>query len=226
MFKSKILYAAAVPFLAACFSCGNAGVNSDKEKYSYAIGYEMASNVKKQGLDLDVPAFNLAVRECLEDKENRLSEEEIQAAVQKITEMMMMKHQARGAESMKAGAEYLKKNKENPGVKETASGLQYKVVNEGTGKRPGKSDVVKVHYRGKLVDGTEFDSSYKRGQPATFPIDKVIPGWTEALQLMRVGSKYELVIPGDLAYGERGTREIPPNSVLIFDVELLDIIKK
>ena len=117
-------------------------------------------------------------------------------------------------------------NKTKPGITETASGLQYKVITEGTGSKPTIDDVVKVHYTGKLIDGTVFDSSVQRGQPAEFPVGHVIPGWTEGLQLMSVGSKYEFTIPSKLGYGERPTGPIPANSVLLFEVELLDIVKK
>src|SRR5207245_11105451 len=121
------------------------------------------------------------------------------------------------------GAKFLKDNKKKPGVKTTASGLQYKVEKEGTGAQPKATDMVTVNYRGTLIDGTEFDSSYKRGQPATFPVNGVIKGWTEALQLMKVGSKYQVVVPSNLAYGERSVSpEIGPNATLIFEVELLD----
>ncbi len=207
-------------------SCGGVDLSTDKAKYSYAIGFEMGSNIKGQNIDLDIDALNFAVKECLEGKESRLSQEEIKSAIMKITEMMMKNQKKQGSANTVAGVEYLEKNKKNTGVKVTKSGLQYKVVKEGKGKRPKKTDTVKVHYRGTLIDGTEFDSSYKRKQPAVFPLDKVIPGWTEAIQLMRIGSRYELTIPGKLAYGERGTRTIPPNATLIFDVELLDIVKK
>lgn len=127
---------------------------------------------------------------------------------------------------MVSGKEFLEKNKTNSDVKVTSSGLQYKVIKEGSGACPKKSDKVKVHYKGTFIDGREFDSSYKRNSPATFPLSGVISGWTEALQLMKVGSKYQLFLPPELAYGERGAgRDIPPNTVLIFEVELLDIVK-
>jgi len=124
---------------------------------------------------------------------------------------------------MKKGEEYLKKNKEKAGVKTTASGLQYRVLKEGAGISPVATSKVKVHYKGTLIDGTEFDSSYKRNQPAEFQLNQVIPGWTEGLQLMKVGSKYELTIPSSLAYGDRDNQSIPGNSVLIFEVELLEV---
>lgn len=127
---------------------------------------------------------------------------------------------------MASGKDFLEKNKANPDVKITSSGLQYKVITEGAGQIPKRNSVVRVHYKGTFVDGKEFDSSYKRGVPAEFPVSGVISGWTEALQLMKVGSKYQLFIPPELGYGERGAGSvIPPNTVLIFDVELLDIVR-
>jgi FKBP-type peptidyl-prolyl cis-trans isomerase len=126
--------------------------------------------------------------------------------------------------SKKEGEDFLAANKSKEGVKTTASGLQYKVLKEGKGPKPKSTDTVKVHYRGTLLDGTEFDSSYKRGEPVEFPLDQVIKGWTEGLQLMPAGSKYQFWIPANLAYGEPGNRGIPPNSTLIFEVELLEIV--
>ncbi len=139
---------------------------------------------------------------------------------------MIKKQMEKASENSKIGEEYLKKNREKEGVKVTASGLQYKVLKEGTGISPKATDFVKVHYRGTLIDGTEFDSSYKRNQPAEFQLNQVIPGWTEGLQLMKVGSKFQLTIPSSLGYGERGNQSIPGNSVLLFDVELLDVKQK
>lgn len=137
----------------------------------------------------------------------------------------MKKQQEAAEENKKKGSEYLEKNKSAEGVKVTASGLQYKVEKEGDGKTPVKTDTVKAHYKGTLVDGTQFDSSYDRGQPAEFPVQGVIPGWSEALQMMKVGSKYKLFVPPELAYGASGRPGIPANSVLVFEVELIDIVK-
>src|SRR5688572_6631726 len=134
------------------------------------------------------------------------------------------KAQELGVRSKKEGEDFLAANKSKEGVKSTATGLQYKVIKEGKGPKPKPTDVVKVHYRGTLLNGTEFDSSYKRGEPVEFPLGQVIPGWTEGVQLMTVGSKYQFFIPGDLAYGERGNQGIPPNSTLQFEVELLEIV--
>lgn len=202
-------------------SCGK--LKSDKSKVSYGIGMQFANDFKNRGMDLDMKAFNLAVEDVLNGKKNRLTDEEIRNAFQNISAEMMKKNKVKSDENSKIGEAYLQKNKTKPGVKVTASGLQYKVIKEGAGLTPRATDIVKVHYAGNLIDGTEFDSSYKRNQPVEFPVNKVIPGWTEALQLMKVGSTYELTIPSNLAYGENGHQSVPGNAVLIFKVELLDV---
>jgi FKBP-type peptidyl-prolyl cis-trans isomerase FkpA len=202
-------------------SCG-ASLSSDKSKVSYGIGMQFARDAKNRGMDIDMKAFSQAYDDIMSGKKTRLTDDEIRSAFQKVTEEMMKKQMAMADENAKKGEEFLKKNEKKPGVKKTASGLQYRVIKEGTGVAPRATDKVKVNYKGTLIDGTEFDSSYKRGQPVEFPLNQVIPGWTEGLQLMKVGSKYELVIPGNLGYGERGSQGIPGNSVLIFEVELLD----
>ncbi len=203
-------------------SC-KANLSSDNAKVSYGIGMQFAKDMKNRGMDLDMKAFNLAVEDVFKGTKSRLTDDEIRAAFQKISEEMMKKQSERAADNLKKGEEYLKKNKEKSGVKVTKSGIQYKVIKEGTGATPLAASMVKVHYKGTLIDGTEFDSSYKRNQPAEFQLNQVIPGWTEGLQLMKVGSKYELTIPSNLAYGERDNQSIPGNSVLIFEVELLEV---
>jgi FKBP-type peptidyl-prolyl cis-trans isomerase len=154
-----------------------------------------------------------------------LNDQEMQEAMMGLQKDMQAKVAELGTKSKKEGEDFLAANKSKQGIKATTSGLQYKVIKEGSGPKPKSTDVVKVHYRGTLLDGTEFDSSYKRGEPVEFPLDQVIKGWTEGLQLMTVGSKYQLFIPAALAYGEPGNRGIPPNSTLIFEVELLEIVK-
>lgn len=199
------------------------------EQYSYAMGYDLGKSLKDLPTDIDKKQFMQALDLAMSGKDGVLSEQEVNglkmAFIRENQAAQMEKLKAQGEENKKIGAEHLAKNKKVSGVKETESGLQYKVITAGKGKTPEKTDRVKVHYRGTTLDGQEFDSSYKRNQPAEFALNQVIPGWTEGLQLMTVGSKYELTIPAELAYGERGQGpKIPPNSVLVFEVELLDIL--
>jgi len=184
---------------------------------------QFARDAKMRGMEIDIKAFAQAYDDIMSGKKSKLTDDEIRSAFQKITEEMMKKQFAMADENQKKGDEFLKNNEKKPGVKKTASGLQYRVIKEGTGVMPRATDKVKVHYKGTLIDGTEFDSSYKRNQPVEFPLNQVIPGWTEGLQLMKAGSKYELVIPANLGYGERGQQNIPGNSVLVFEVELIDV---
>jgi FKBP-type peptidyl-prolyl cis-trans isomerase FklB len=197
-------------------------LKSEKDSVSYSIGVNIATNLKQQGLDdIDVDIMAEAFKDVFANKTAKISPEQGGAVIQKY---IMDKQKQKGEASAKKGKEFLEKNKKEQGVVETASGLQYKVIKQGTGPKPTAADQVTVHYTGKLIDGKVFDSSVERGQPATFGVGQVIPGWTEALQLMNVGSKYMLYIPGNLAYGERGAgADIGPNETLIFEVELLGI---
>lgn len=192
------------------------------DKLSYALGMSMASNLKQSGLDcINVDDFAGAIKSYFNGEKMQMTADEAQSAINEFfakqkTEVM--------SKNKKAGEEFLAKNKNNEGVITTASGLQYKVLIAGNGPKPKETDTVDCHYEGRLIDGTVFDSSYRRGQSAQFPVNGVIPGWIEALQLMPVGSKWQLYIPSELAYGEYGAGEaIEPNSTLIFDVELLGI---
>jgi len=201
-------------------------LKDDKAKESYSVGYQFGQNLKKMETDLDAEVLSAAIRDALSGKESRLSDEEMRASLTNLREKTVaamqasMKEQAQ--KNLADGQKFLAENKTKEGVKTTDSGLQYKVLEEGEGPSPKAGDTVTVHYRGTLVDGTEFDSSYQRGEPATFPLTGVIPGWTEALQLMKKGSKWVLFIPSELAYGERGAgNRIPPNSTLIFEVEMI-----
>lgn len=203
-------------------------LETSKERLSYALGMDIASFLKTLGTEIDVAVFVQGLQDSFEGKETLLTGEE----AAEIKNDFVRRRQEGRAEEMKKLAEenrkegeaFLAKNKKQKGVMTTASGLQYTVLEEGKGPKPKKSDRVRVHYRGMLLDGTEFDSSYKRGQPATFPLTGVIPGWTEGLQLMKVGSKYKLFVPSNIAYGERGRPpRIGPNATLIFEVELLGI---
>jgi FKBP-type peptidyl-prolyl cis-trans isomerase FklB len=203
-------------------------LKDQKDKVSYSIGLDVGVTFKKQNLDINSDAFVAGLKDALSGKQPQMNEEQIKetmTAFQKeMTERESAKNKEAGAKNTAAGEKFLTENKAKEGVKTTASGLQYKVLKEGNGPSPKASDTVVTHYRGTLIDGTEFDSSYKRGEPATFPVSGVIKGWTEALQLMKVGSKYQLFIPPNLAYGERGAgQDIGPNATLIFEVELLEV---
>jgi FKBP-type peptidyl-prolyl cis-trans isomerase len=203
-------------------------LKDDREKTSYALGMNIAHTVKTQPLDLDQAAFIQGVKDVLAGGKTLLTEEEMAAALAVLqTEM-----NARAAEKAKQlgemnkteGAAFLAANSTKEGVVTLPSGLQYKIITAGNGPKPTAADTVICNYRGTLIGGKEFDSSYKRGQPATFPVGRVIKGWTEALQLMPVGSKWQLFIPSNLAYAERGAgADIGPNATLIFEVELISI---
>lgn len=216
------LVVAAMAFTTAC---QKVKLDTDVKKASYAIGQQIGGNLKQQNIEFDADALAKALKDAAAGK-NEMSKEDMQAAMMKLQEMSMKKQQEAADANAKAGKDFLEKNKSAEGVKTTASGLQYIMEKEGTGAVPNKEDVVKVHYKGTLTNGEQFDSSYDRGQPAEFPVGGVIPGWTEALQLMKVGSKAKLFIPPELAYGPSGRPGIPPNSVLVFEVELMDIVKQ
>lgn len=223
---------------AAASSKDAAGLSTDSQKVGYSIGIDIANNLKKQfdGLDVDLNSLSQGLNDGLKGTK-KLSEEEMKKVIEGFRKKMMEKMMADqqktqdsrrvdGPKNLEAGKKFLVDNGKKPGVKTTASGLQYTVIKEGDGPMPKASDQVVVHYRGTLVDGKEFDSSYQRGEPATFGVGQVIKGWTEALQLMKTGAKYKLFIPSELAYGEEGAGgDIPPNSVLIFEVELIKIQK-
>ena len=202
-------------------------LKTKKDKVSYAIGLDMGNNLKKNDVEIDADVLARAIKDVASGSKPLMTEQEAKETLMALQKELQAKQQekskALGEKNKKEGDEFLAKNKKQEGVKTLPSGLQYKVITEGKGKSPKASDTVTVNYAGKLIDGTEFDSSYKRGQPATFPVGGVIKGWTEALQLMKEGSKWQLTIPADLAYGEQGRPGIPPNSVLIFDVELISI---
>jgi FKBP-type peptidyl-prolyl cis-trans isomerase len=194
-----------------------------KDKASYSIGLNIGTNLKRQNVELNTDALMTGLKDGISGQKPLLNEQEVKEAMLALQKDMQQKQEAAAQKNAKDGGKFLADNKAKAGVKVTASGLQYKVEKEGKGAQPKADDTVTVNYRGTLIDGTEFDSSYKRGQPATFPVNGVIKGWTEALQLMKAGSKYQLFIPADLAYGPAGRPTIPPNSTLIFEVELLDV---
>jgi len=203
-------------------------LKSEKDKISYIIGLDIGSNLKKQGADIDPDTFLKGLKDGLSGNKSLLSENEIREVTTAFRQEMAKK-QAEEAKKLaeknkKEGEAFLEENKKKEGVKTLPSGLQYKVITEGSGKSPKESDTVTVNYRGTFLDGTEFDSSYKRGEPATFPVKGVIAGWVEALPLMKEGAKWQLFIPSGLAYGETGAGgAIGPNATLIFEVELISI---
>ena len=198
-------------------------LDSTEQKASYIIGRNIAGEVANPNVPFDIDALVAGFRDGLTGAESKLSDEQAQAAIAQFQALAQAKMQKMAEEDAAKGQEFLAENAKKEGVETTKSGLQYKIEKAGTGATPKLTDTVVCHYEGKLIDGTVFDSSYKRGEPAEFPVNRVIAGWTEALQLMKVGAKWKLYIPSDLAYGPQGNRSIPPNSVLIFDIELLGI---
>lgn len=200
-------------------------LDSIEAKASYAIGLQIGQQLKDSGLkDLDINAIKQGLEDVLTEKQPILPLNELHDALRQIHERAMAEKKKEAEKAAQAGIDFLKENLTKEGVKSTESGLQYSILKEGDGKIPAATDTVRVHYTGQLIDGTVFDSSVERGQPAEFPVNGVIRGWVEALQLMPVGSKWRLYIPQELAYGSQGAgASIPPFSTLIFDVELLAI---
>jgi FKBP-type peptidyl-prolyl cis-trans isomerase len=204
---------------------------TQKDKFSYALGMNLGANLHKQSVPVDPNLVMRGLKDALAGGKTALTDDQARAALMEVQTEMRKKQQEQlqqaGGANKKEGDAFLAANKSKDGVVALPSGLQYKTLTQGTGPKPTASDSVVCNYRGTLINGTEFDSSYKRGQPATFPVGGVIKGWTEALQLMPVGSKWQLFIPADLAYGERSPApEIGPDSTLIFEVELLSIQAK
>jgi FKBP-type peptidyl-prolyl cis-trans isomerase FklB len=197
-------------------------LKTELDKVSYAIGVQLGQNFKVQGIEVNVESLAQGLGDAMAGKELALSQDEIRKVMTSFQQRMMAKQ---GAKNLAEGKAFLEANKTKEGVKVLPSGLQYKVIREGTGKTPTVDGKVKTHYRGTLINGTEFDSSYKRNKPAEFPVRGVIKGWTEALLLMKEGAKWELYIPANLAYGERGRPSIPPNSTLVFEIELLEVLE-
>jgi FKBP-type peptidyl-prolyl cis-trans isomerase len=205
----------------------DAKFKNEKEKYGYMVGMDVARSIGQIKDEVDTAAVIQALQTSLKGEKTTLTDAEAVAVRQEFMQKLQGKQVAKmkdeADKNQKEGDAFLAKNKDKPGVKVTASGLQYEVVKQGTGPKPKATDVVKVDYTGTKIDGTKFDSSVDRGQPATFPLNQVVPGWTEGLQLMPVGSEYKFYIPGKLAYGERGPAQIGPNATLIFSVKLISI---
>lgn len=230
-FKTILFVIAATLVLAACQPQGssrNENLASSADSASYAIGILVGDQNKQQlestgSEDFNTDILITAFEQQLKDEETQMTTAEARTFIQSYFQKMA---EAEGEKNKQEGEEFLAQNKEKEGIQVTESGLQYEVLKEGDGPKPTADQQVKVHYTGKLIDGTVFDSSVERGEPATFGVGQVIPGWTEALKLMPVGSKWKIYIPGDLAYGPRGAgADIGPNETLIFDVELLEIVE-
>jgi FKBP-type peptidyl-prolyl cis-trans isomerase len=224
---TSIVAVAVVAAVTALPVLAQSELTTQEQKASYAIGVNIGSGISSQGLaeEVDLDAIALGMQDAVAGT-LKLTPEELETVMQEFGAVMQAKQQAAMQEEAQAGKDFLAKNASEPGVKTTASGLQYLVLTEGAdagAAKPTEADTVSVHYHGTLIDGTVFDSSVERGTPISFPLSGVIPGWTEGLQLMKVGDKYRFFIPSELAYGEAGAGPIPPNSTLIFEVELLAI---
>ena len=222
----QLFFVAALTLVLSACDQNKVDLTSEKDKLSYAIGFQVGQNLKAQKMDINPNAIAAAISDVMADKESKLTHEQMQTVMMNLQKQKMEARKAQAEDSKKAGEAFLAENKKKKGVKVTKSGLQYKVIEKGKGKNPTDKDTVVVHYRGTLIDGTEFDSSYKRNQPATFKLGQVIKGWQEALKLMKPGGKMHVAIPSDLGYGERGAgANIGPNSTLIFEINLVEIKK-
>ena len=227
-----LVMALSIVFLASVVSAEeNVALKDQKDKVNYSIGMDIGNTLKRLSVDVNFDILVQGIRDVLSGNKTLLTAQESRDTIIAFQKEMTAKQTERikelGEKNKKDGEAFLAENKKKEGVVTLPSGLQYKVIKEGTGDMPKPTDTVTTHYSGTLIDGTEFDSSYRRGQPATFKVNGVIPGWTEALQMMKAGSKWRLFVPPHLAYGERGTgRDIGPNATLIFDVELLSIVKE
>jgi FKBP-type peptidyl-prolyl cis-trans isomerase FklB len=206
-------------------------LKTQRDKVSYSMGLDIGRMLKMQNVDVDLELVTRGFKDAYTGNQSLLTDEEMQEVLTNFKKEFIAKQQElakqQGEKNKKEGEIFLETNKKKEGVQTLPSGLQYKVLKAGAGKKPTATDTVTVHYRGTLIDGKEFDSSYRRGKPATFPVNGVIPGWTEALPLMEEGAKWELFIPSNLAYGERSAGgDIGPNATLIFEVELISIEQK
>lgn len=214
-------------FFTTSFAAERPEIKDQKDRESYSMGYQFGRSLKSQGLSLNLDVYDAGLRDALGETKPQLSQEEMQKAIVEVQNRVAAARQKEFKEAaeknLSEGKAFMEANAKKEGVKTLPSSLQYKVLAGGNGRMPKPTDEVTVNYRGILIDGTEFDSSYSRGNPLTFRVDKVIRGWAEALPLMKEGSKWQLFIPPGLAYGERGAGRIPPNSTLIFDVELISI---
>ena len=200
-------------------------LENETDKLSYTMGVQMGQGFKASDFEINMETFARGIRDVLADRELALSPAEMQQVMMDFQERLMAKLKGQSAKNLAEGKAFLEENKNKPGVKVLPSGLQYRILKEGTGRMPTASDTIKAHYRGTLINKEEFDSSYERGIPLERAVNRLMPGWREALQLMKEGAKWELFIPPNLAYGQRGAPpRIPPNSTLIFEMELLEVV--
>jgi FKBP-type peptidyl-prolyl cis-trans isomerase FklB len=222
MFKRTLILMSVLLVPGIAFSA--APLKTQKQKFSYTIGFQVGMDFKRKGLDLDTDALLQAIRDVQEGKQPRLNQEQMQQALTNYKNELDAKRKEMADTNLKLSKAFLDENKKKKGVKQTASGLQYEVLKSGSGAKPKATDQVEVHYHGTLIDGRVFDSSVNRGQTVTFPVNGVIKGWQEALQMMKKGSKWRVAIPPDLAYGPNGSPPvIAPNMALVFEIELIDI---
>jgi FKBP-type peptidyl-prolyl cis-trans isomerase FklB len=227
LMNRSIICLAAVFVASLGFAQDKPALKDVKDKQSYSIGHDIGTTFKKQNIDLNLDALMLGLKDAVAGKEAMTKEERdktLEAFSKEMMEKQVAANKEAAAKNLADGEKFLAENKKKDGVKTTASGLQYKVLKEGSGASPKESDSVVTNYKGTLIDGTEFDSSAKHGGPATFPVNSVIKGWVEALQLMKPGGKFQIFVPANLAYGEQArSAEIGPNSTLIFELELVSI---
>lgn len=222
----KTLLAAGLSLASASLMAAGTSLETDAEKFSYAVGLNFAQSMMRQGAPLDADAVYMALKDALGGSEPRLSAEAMQTALKTAAQAAGSKKKEMAVKNLEAGKAYMAKNKSKKGVTTLPDGLQYEVLREGTGAQPTADSTVKVHYTGKLIDGREFDSSRREGQPVTFPVNGVIPGWQKILPLMKTGARWQVTIPPDLAYGVEGAgAAIGPNETLVFEIELLEVVK-
>ncbi len=223
--KARLIIAMLITIFAVS-ACKDKDVDltSDKQKFSYAVGFQMSQNLKQQSLDLDTTALSQAIEDVLSGQEPKVSQDDMKSAVQAYQQKRIKDREQLGINNKEAGEKFLAENRKKEGVVTLKSGVQYKVIEKGAGRKPKPTDKVVVHYRGTLIDGTEFDSSYKRKQPATFAVNGVVKGWQEIIPMMKEGAKWHVAIPSDMAYGKRGAGGlIGPNAALVFEIKLVGI---
>ena len=223
--KTKLILSGLTGLLILCSTNTMAAKPStDKEKFSYALGFQIGQGFKRDGLDVDLQAMSAAIADVLAEKAPQITIAEMRGAMEQAQKELVAKRQQMGEKAKAAGQAFLETNKKKPGVVTLPSGMQYKVITAGSGKQPTATSSITAHYKGTLIDGKEFDSSYRRGEPATFPVNQVIQGWQEILPMMHEGDTWQVYIPSDMAYGESGSPGgIGPNETLIFDIELIKV---